>query len=148
MLDTRKNPIRPIVGVGAVVFKDREVLLIQRGKPPLIGSWSIPGGAQELGETLEEAVIREIFEETGITAKVDSFLDVVDLIHHAKDGTVDYHYSLIDYSASYISGKVTAGDDAAEARFFPLEEALDLPLWGETKRIIQKAATLRGLYKE
>lgn len=138
-MDARENPARPIVGAGAVVMKDSQVLLIRRGKAPKLGSWSLPGGAQEVGETIEEAVVREVLEETGLEVRVLAFLDVVDLIERDNVG-IRYHYTLIDYLAEVTGGTLAPGTDAADARFFGLEEALSLPLWSETRRIIELAA--------
>jgi 8-oxo-dGTP diphosphatase len=144
MTDTRKNPDRPHVGVGAVVFKDAKILLVKRGKAPKKGEWSLPGGSQKLGETLQQAVLREIKEETGLNVKIGVLLDAVDFIEH-QQGKVAFHYTLIDYVADYGGGTLKAASDADDARFFSLAEALSLPLWTETKRIIKMAAALRGL---
>jgi len=146
-MDARENPARPIVGAGAVVMKDGEVLLIRRGKPPKLGSWSLPGGAQELGETIEDAVVREVLEETGLEVRVIAFLDVIDLIEKEADG-IRYHYTLIDYLSEVTGGTLSPGTDAADARFFSLEEALALPLWSETHRIIRLAATRMAEIKD
>ena len=74
----RDYPDRPFVGVGAIVWKDGRVLLVRRGKSPRLGEWSIPGGAQRLGETIDQAVKREVKEETGLTVTIDGLVDVVD----------------------------------------------------------------------
>lgn len=145
MTEARKNPDRPIIGVGAVVFKDSTVLLIRRGKPPKEKEWSLPGGAQELGESATEAVIREVQEETGLEIKITSFIDVVDFIEHDEDGSIAFHYTLLDFAAEYISGTPEAGSDAEDAQFFQLQDIDLLPLWSETKRIIKLAAHDRGL---
>jgi len=146
MSETRKNPPRPIVGVGAVIFKDNNILLIQRSKAPKKGEWSLPGGAQHLGETVREAVTREVMEETGLTITITSFLDALDFIEKTQDQTAPvFHYTLLDYSADYLSGKLKAGSDASDARFFTFEEVMALPLWAETKRVIKQAASERGL---
>lgn len=143
---TRKKPTHPIVGVGAVVFKDDKILMIKRSQEPRKGQWSLPGGAQHLGETVKEAVLREIFEETALTVKITSFIDAVDFIEWGenKDRPL-FHYTLLDYSAEYVSGDLAAGSDAADARFFEIKDILALPLWAETKRVIKQAATERGL---
>lgn len=139
-MDARENPERPVIGVGAVVIQDDEVLLIRRGKPPKMGEWSLPGGAQELGEPIQQALRREVKEETGLDVEVLDFLGIIDLIDHTSDDAVRYHYTLIDYLASPVGGVLCAGSDASDARFFKLEEALALPLWSETRRIINLAA--------
>ena len=138
MADNREHPDRPVVGVGAVVVKDDQVLLIRRGKPPRAGEWSLPGGGVELGETTEAAVLREVREETGLAVDLGPLIDVVDFIDCTPDG-VRFHYILIDYLAFWTDGEPQAGTDATEARFFPFKEALALPLWSETKRIIKAA---------
>jgi len=142
MPDARKNPTRPYVGVGAVTFKGDRILLIKRGKPPKKSEWSLPGGAQELGETVQQALIREVKEETGLEVKVTHLIDVVDFIEH-NDSDIAFHYTLIDYCAEFTGGELKAGGDALDAKFFSLEEALLLPLWTETKRIIKMAAKAR-----
>jgi ADP-ribose pyrophosphatase YjhB (NUDIX family) len=146
-MDARENPARPIVGAGAVVIKNGAVLLIRRGKAPKLGRWSLPGGAQELGETIEEAVVREVLEETGLDVRILAFLDVIDLIEKDAYG-IRYHYTLIDYLAEVTGGTLAPGTDAADARFFSLEEALSLPLWSETHRIIKLAATRMAEIKD
>lgn len=137
--DAREKPTRPIVGVGTVVIGEDGVLLIRRSKPPKADQWSLPGGAQELGETTREAAAREVYEETGLQVTILDLIDVVDFIDRAPDGSIRFHYSLVDYLAVPAAGTLKAGSDAREARFFPLEEALSLPLWEETRRIIRLA---------
>ena len=124
---------RPIPCVGVVCFRGEEVLLIRRGKPPRMGQWSIPGGRMEMGETAANAGLRELIEETGVAAELMGLVDVVD--HFGED----VQYVLIDYAARWIAGEPAAGDDAAEARFFPIDEALMLVGWSETRRIIEEA---------
>ena len=122
------RPDRPYVGVGGVVLIDGRILLIRRGKPPLRGRWVIPGGTVELGETLHEAVIREIQEETGLVVRPREVVLVFDRIQ--RDGTaVDYHYVVIDYLCDYVSGAPRAGSDADEVALVRPEDvdAYDLP---------------------
>ncbi|WP_262691065.1 NUDIX hydrolase [Kordiimonas aestuarii] len=138
-MDARENPTRPVIGVGTVIMEGGNVLLIKRGKPPKAGGWSLPGGAQELGEAVLETARREALEETGLEIKVLDFLDVIDLME--EDGhNIKYHYTLIDYLATPTGGTLQAGSDASDACFFSLEEALALPLWSETRRILELAA--------
>ena len=93
----------PLIGVGAVVWRNNDILLVKRAKPPRLGQWSIPGGKQELGETIEEAVHREILEETSVKIKIVGLIDVVDAINIGKKGAVEFHATLIDLSLIHIS---------------------------------------------
>lgn len=126
----------PVPAVGVVCLRGDEVLLIRRGTPPRIGEWSLPGGRIEPGERAADAALRELMEETGIVAELDGLLDVVDGFFPP-----DHHYVLIDYLARWISGAPRAGDDVVEAAFHPLDAALDLVAWDETRRIIRLAAS-------
>ena len=105
------EPKHPTVGVGAVVIWDARVLLIRRGKEPLRGRWLVPGGAVELGETLEQAVVREIHEETGVLVVPREVLTVFDRIDR-QEGRLLYHYVIVDYRCDYLSGEPRAGSDA------------------------------------
>jgi ADP-ribose pyrophosphatase YjhB (NUDIX family) len=134
---SREYPERPIVGVGAVVLRAGEVLLIRRGKPPREGLWSLPGGAQEVGETVFEAARREVREETGVDVEVLGIVDVVDSIDRDRAGGVRQHYTLVDVFAAWREGEPKAGFDAAEAAWIPLDRLRALGLWSETERIIR-----------
>jgi len=135
----RTYPERPVVAVGVVVIKDDRILLVKRSKPPKSAEWSIPGGAQELGETAVDAAIREVYEETAITIGKPHFLEVVDYIDRDDDGSVRHHYTLIDYAANYHSGALSAGDDAEDAKWVPLARLSEYNLWAETEKIIHNA---------
>lgn len=134
--DRRDYPSRPIVGVGVVVWRGDRVLLIQRGRPPRLGQWSLPGGGQMLGETVEQAARREVLEETGLTLARVELLTVVDLVERDATDAVRYHYTLVDFVAEAASGKARAGDDAAAVGWFDAEGTASLGLWHETLRII------------
>ncbi len=138
-----QDPRRPVPAVGIVCLRGDEVLLIRRGAPPRLGEWSLPGGKVEWGERLEAAALRELAEETSVEAELTGFIEVVDgLFPDPPTAAEAKHYVLIDYAARWISGEPVGGDDAADARFFPLSEVRDLGLWSETVRIIEKAAAL------
>lgn len=140
---SRTYPSQPIVGVGVVVWHDDQVLLIKRGKPPRAGQWSLPGGAQLLGETLAEAAKREVREETGIDIRLGDIVATLDSIDRDHEGRVRHHYTLVDFVAEAEQTKLTAGDDAADARWFARQDIKHLDLWSETVRIIDLAAEKR-----
>jgi 8-oxo-dGTP diphosphatase len=119
---------RPVVGVGAVIVHQGRVALIRRGKEPLKGRWVVPGGTVEWGEGLEEAVVREIQEETALTVRPRSLLTVFDRIDRGHDG-VRYHYVILDYLCEWLAGELQAGSDAAEAAWAAPGDlaAYDLP---------------------
>jgi ADP-ribose pyrophosphatase YjhB (NUDIX family) len=135
---------RPTVGVGAVVWRDERVLLIRRGKAPRRGEWSLPGGRQEWGETVEAALRREVREETGLELGPLVFVAVVDLVTTDTDGTVTHHYTLLDYTAEAAAGDPVAGDDAELVAWIDLTELADLALWDRTRAVIERAARLRA----
>jgi ADP-ribose pyrophosphatase YjhB (NUDIX family) len=139
---SREYPDRPIVGVGAVVIRDGAVLLVRRAKAPRKGQWSLPGGAQKLGETLNAAAIREVAEETGVEISIACMVDAVDSITHDDDGRVRYHYALFDVVATWIGGDLMAGGDADDARWVKLDELEPYALWAETRRVIARAAEM------
>ena len=130
----------PIPAVGVVCLRGEEVLLIRRGTPPRLGEWSLPGGRIEPGEAVRAAALRELREETGVEARLIGLIDVVDGVFP----DADRHYVLIDFAAEWLSGEPTAGDDAAEAAFLPVTQALSLVAWSETRRIIEAAVAVRN----
>src|SRR5438874_7371655 len=103
----REYPQQPLIGVGAIIIKDRRVVLIKRGKPPLLGEWSIPGGLLELGETTRQGAEREALEETGLVVRATELLGVFDRIVPDADSIV-YHYVLIDFLCERVSGVMQA----------------------------------------
>lgn len=134
------------IGVGAVVFRGDEVLLIRRGKPPFKGQWSIPGGGLEHGERLEDAVRREVREETTLEIELTGLIGVFEAM--PEDTGQLGHTVMIDYAAEWISGEPVAGDDAAEAAFVSYEEAARRLSWDETRRAVEMAINLRQNLKE
>ncbi len=139
MTKSRKYPQNPVVGVGAVVLRGEKILLVKREKDPFKGEWSIPGGKQQISETVEEAVKREIFEETGILIKKLKFLDVVDIILPDDEGKIIFHYTILDFKAQWLSGECRPGGDAKIVKWFKLAEIEKLKLREKTKEIIYNA---------
>ena len=140
---SRQYPDRPVVGVGVVAFKGEDVLLIRRGKPPHAGRWSLPGGAQELGEPVREAALREVREETSVTVTITHLVDAVDSIQTDSAGKVRFHYTLVDFAAEWVSGMPQPGDDADEAAWVSPQALPGLGLWEETLRVIEMARAQR-----
>lgn len=132
----------PRIGVGAVVFRGREVLVIRRGKEPFLGEWSIPGGGLHHGERLEDAVRREVMEETGISIRIGGLLGVFEALPGEGGGA--RHVVMVDYWAEWAAGEPVAGDDAAAAEFVPLAEAKKRVGWDLTRGAIEAAAKLRN----
>jgi len=126
----------PKVAVAALAVKDGKVLLVRRKYPPSAGKWSLPGGHVELGERLEEAVLRELKEETGIDGVVKGFFAPVEYIEQ-DGGHVKYHFVILVYLVE-AAGEPRAGGDAAEAVFVPLEEALKIEITKTTREILQR----------
>lgn len=138
----REYPPRPIVGIGVVVLKGDSVLLVRRGKPPNLGDWTVPGGAQELGETTEETARRELMEEAGVEVGALMLAATVDTIRHDAAGRVQYHYTIIDYAARWLSGEPRAGSDATAAVWAPMDRLDEYRLWSEAVRVIGIARRL------
>ncbi len=130
-------PDHPRVAVGAVVFKENRVLLVRRGQPPAEDLWAIPGGSVEIGETLQQAAEREIWEETGIRIRAAKPVYTFDVIERDESQGIRFHYVIIDLSADYVSGELAAGDDAVEARWVSAEEIKTLAVNKTTLRLLQ-----------
>jgi len=142
--DLRTYPERPIVGVGAIVLDGDRVLLVKRAHEPLKGEWSVPGGVVDVGETLEEAIRREVREETCLDIEVGPIVDVLDRIRYDPDGRVKFHYVLVDFVCRPVSGTLQCASDAEEAMW---AECADLGRYGvadATISIIDKAIARRA----
>jgi ADP-ribose pyrophosphatase YjhB (NUDIX family) len=138
----RNYPDRPIVAVGAVILDGDRVLLVQRGQEPLKGDWSLPGGAVEIGESLEAALAREVREETSLDIVVGPVVDVLDSIRRDAGGRAEYHYVIIDYACRVRNGTPTdaaRGTDAADARWVPIAELDRYRLTPAALAVIAKA---------
>jgi len=143
---SRQYPDKPVFGVGAVIFDGGRVLLIKRGQAPLKGHWSLPGGAQEIGETAHEALSREIREETGLEIEIIRFLTLVDIIERDKKGKVRHHYTVADYLCQALGGDLSPEGDAADARWVAMEELETYSLTPKAREVIEKAwLTLKNI---
>lgn len=138
----REYPERPFVGVGAIVVREGRVLLVKRAQEPLKGQWSLPGGLVELGETLSEAIAREVREETGLTVTVEQLVEGVDRIYRDEQGRVQYHYCLFDYLCAARSGEAKAASDISEVAWASLEELPGYGIAENTAQVIRKGMAL------
>ncbi len=133
---------RPQVAVAAIVTDSAgRVLLIKRGHPPAQGRWSVPGGRVEGGETLEQALLRELLAETGLTARMGPLAEVIEYIDDS------YHYVILDYLMTDPQGELCAGDDAAEARFVALDELQNYQTTDGLFDVLQRALQRRDQVK-
>jgi len=141
---THEFPRAPVPAVGAVVFRGSQVLLVRRANPPYQGRWSLPGGSLEVGETVEQAAVRETREETGVEVRPGTVMWVADYIE--KGGNrVRWHYVLIDVLCHYLRGEPFPGSDASNARFVEMRELTELDLVPTALDVIKRAATQRPL---
>jgi 8-oxo-dGTP diphosphatase len=140
----RQYPSQPVVGIGAVVIDGAgRVLLVKRRYEPLAGQWSLPGGALEVGETLEAGVAREILEETGLAVDVGPVVEVFDRILVDESGQVRYHFVLVDYLCAIAGGALQAGSDVDDARFVDPEELASLRVAAKAQDVIERALRMR-----
>lgn len=138
----RWYPQAPIAGVGVVVFKEGKILAIKRGHEPSKGKWSIPGGRIELGETAQEAGIREVSEECSIEVKIERVLDAANNIIRDEDGRIKYHFVIIDLLARYVSGELRAQSDAEECRWVTPQEMTELDLTPMLREMLTRQGIL------
>ena len=139
---TRRYPVRPVVGIGGAIVDSGRVVLIKRRYEPLAGQWSLPGGTLEIGETLEAAVAREMFEETGLQVEVGAVVDVFDRILFDVDERVRYHFVLIDYLCRPVGGTLCAGSDVSDAVFAAASELSRYRLTPKAQAIAERAIAL------
>ena len=140
----REYPAAPLVGVGAVVLDGGRVLLVQRGRPPARGRWSLPGGLVDVGEGLEAAVRREVAEECGLTVEVHGLVGTVDRIVRDDEGRVRYHYVLLDYLATPNAGRAEAGSDALAVQWCEPDKLGGLDVTEGVESMVRRAFALEA----
>jgi ADP-ribose pyrophosphatase YjhB (NUDIX family) len=143
----RRYPKRPLVGVGALIFRRDRILMAQRGKDPLKGWWSLPGGALELGESLEAAVCREVLEETGLEVEPVKLFEVFERIMRDGAGAPEYHYVLIDYVCRVVGGALFPGDDVSAVEWVRRRDLPSFQITEGTLAVIEKAFEQRREWK-
>src|SRR5437016_14417589 len=139
MSDSRRYPQRPILGVGAIIIESDRVLLVERGREPLKGYWSLPGGVLEVGEKLADGLSREVLEETGREIEPLSVVEIFERIMRDASGAAEYHYVLIDYLCRVTGGVLEAGDDVSEARWVDRACLTQYRITEGTLPVIEKA---------
>ncbi len=139
---SRIYPAVPRLGVGAVVFRDDRVLLVRRGQPPNLGAWIFPGGVVELGERIEEALVREVLEETGWKVRAVQLVELLDYIDRDESGRVRYHYLIADYLCEYVEGELAACSDVTDAKLVPLTEISRYHLTHKAMEVLEEARKL------
>lgn len=138
--------MRPVLGVGALIYQDDRILLIERGNPPLAGYWSLPGGGVESGERLEDAIIREVFEETGLRVETDSLATVFERIMPDAADRCEYHYVLVDFYCRITGGDLQPGTDSRDARWFEVSSLDSLLLTEGTREVVQSCSVHRSTH--
>jgi ADP-ribose pyrophosphatase YjhB (NUDIX family) len=146
-LDDRRYPQRPIIGVGALILQRDRILMAQRGKEPLKGSWSLPGGALETGESLADGVRREVREETGLEIRPLGVLEIFERLMRDASGAPEYHYVLIDYLCRVMGGTLAPGDDVCAVEWVRRRDLPKLQITEGTLAVIEKAFRERRQYR-
>jgi mutator protein MutT len=140
---SRQYPAEPIVGVGGIVLDADRVLLVKRGREPLKGIWSIPGGKLELGETLRQGVRRELREEAALEVRVLEMVEVFERITQDEDGRIAYHFVLLDFLCERVAGEARAGDDVDEVAWVERTRIGEYQTTEGAAGVIEKAFAIR-----
>jgi 8-oxo-dGTP diphosphatase len=135
----RRYPRRPMVGVGALIFREERVMLVRRGREPAYGKWSLPGGLVEVGETLRGAIRREVLEEVGLEVTPKDVVAVLDRVLLDAESQIEYHYVLLDFLCECAPGEPLAASDVLDVAFVQLDRLQRYPLTEGTEEIIRRA---------
>jgi ADP-ribose pyrophosphatase YjhB (NUDIX family) len=136
----RRYPSAPMVGTAVVVLDDEgRVLLVQRGKPPRVGAWGIPGGLLDLGERLVDGARREVREECGVEIELRDLIAAFEPMYYDEEGRLEYHYVVLDYWGTLAGGTARPGDDAAAVAWATMDELPNYNLRAETTSVVTEA---------
>jgi mutator protein MutT len=139
----RRYPERPIVAVGVLLLDGDRILLVQRAQPPQAGCWTVPGGAVEIGETLEQAALRELGEETGLGCTLGPIVEVLDRVVHDQAGRIEFHYVILDFIGSAPTGELGCGTGCQAVRWVGVAELDDYPTTDGLLPVIRRALAMR-----
>lgn len=134
----KEYPKQPIVGVGAIIIHNGKMLIVKRGSDPGKGKWSVPGGLVELGETVKEAVEREVLEECNLKVEASHLIDIVDNIIRDKNGRIKYHFIILDFFAKLRGGKLKPNSEIIEAKWVPIDEVEKYDLTNTFKEFMKR----------
>ena len=137
--ESRRYPTRPFLGVGALIFEGREILLVERAKEPLKGYWSLPGGVVEAGEKLEDAIRREVREETGLEIEPLAMFEIFERIMPDSEARPEYHYVLLDYLCRVVGGQLAAASDVSKVAWVPEQSLSEYRLTEGTQAVVERA---------
>ena len=137
--EDRRYPTRPFLGVGALIFDNHKLLIVERGKEPLKGYWSLPGGIVESGEKLEQSIRREVLEETGLEVEPLSVFEIFERIIPDLEGRAEYHYVLIDYLCRPVGGRLCAASDVSQVTWVEQQNLRDYRLTDGTLAVVERA---------
>jgi ADP-ribose pyrophosphatase YjhB (NUDIX family) len=143
--DSSHYPSRPHIGIGVVVWRADKVLLVKRRNPPQQGFWSLPGGKQELGETIRHTAVREVREETGLEIKPLDIITALDAISLDQQGRIEFHYTLVEVAAEAGEGEPQPLDDVTDVCWATLDEVEQLCQWPEVARVVRLSLFQRAL---
>lgn len=136
----RHYPDAPLVGVGVAVFNHLgQVLLVRRGQPPRAGAWGLPGGLLDLGETLADGARRELREECLVEAELGGIAGIFEPIQRDAEGNVEYHYVVVDFWATYVSGEAVASDDVTAVAWVPMAQLDNYAVSPDSRQVIKDA---------
>jgi ADP-ribose pyrophosphatase YjhB (NUDIX family) len=138
-LDSRRYPSRPLLGIGAIIFDDGKLLIVERGKEPLKGYWSLPGGILEVGETLMDGIRREVLEETGLEVEPLTVFEIFERIMPDANGKTEYHYVLIDYLCKPVGGRLQAASDVSRVAWVSQQKLAEYRLTEGTLAVVERA---------
>jgi ADP-ribose pyrophosphatase YjhB (NUDIX family) len=142
--DGRTYPTRPYLAVSAAIIRDGKVLIVRRARPPAHGVFTLPGGGVEAGETLHDAVIREVREETGLAIAPIGLAGHREVIARDRDGKVERHFVILPFAARWVSGEVALNEELAEARWLAPAELAGLTTTEGLAEVVQSALALAG----